>query len=180
MASEYNRDEYAQRLNEIKKYHIWNKTLSPHERARNRRILKRIMYDYKHHESYVPCVYLYDTLKNFYNSNKNQLSDLKKDKIKDILHTINDYIRIHKRKERIFGDHNQKIGDCVIKQNLFERFLKTLDSQVLGDIFIRERMDKLSDSVRPRQFKSVVHLWKKFLRFLRVGKHGKKSNFGRI
>ena len=180
MASEYNRDEYAQRRNEIKKYDIWNKTLSPHERARNRRILERIMYDYKHHESYVPCVYLYDTLKNFYNSNKNQLSDLKKDKIKHILHTINDYIRIHKRKERIFRDHNQKIGDCVIKQNLFERFLKTLDSQVLGDIFIRESMDELSDSMRPRNHRSIVRVWKKFLRFLCVGKYGKKSKLGEI
>ena len=180
MPSEYNNNEWRQTMRKIGEYRDWTKNLSDHERERNHRIFRKIKYDFMKHKSYVPCVYLYDVLKNFFDSNETQLSDSKKDKLRKILHEIKKYIRIHTKKEQEYGKKKQKIGACVIQKYDFENFIKTLNSHVLNDIFIRERMDRLSNSTRPRAYKSIVHVWKKFLRFLRVGKHGKKSNFGKI
>ena len=171
--------EMQRALKEIREYSDWTKNLSHYEKERNNRVLRKIKYNIN--KSYASCDYLYRTLDEFYESNKKHLSDSSVDKIKRILHEINERKRVHARKKQHYG--NENIGDCIVTKHNFEKYIRTLNSDVLHDIFthdIRHSMDRLSDSKRSRKHRSVVRVWKKFLRFLRVGKHGKKSKFGEM
>ena len=177
--------EFQQQVfKELRDYSDWFKSLSEYEKARNNLVLRKINYNIK--KSYASCDYLFKTLHEFYEKNKKKFSDSSKKKIKQILNEIDARKQDHMRKKKQYI--NENIGDCIVTRHNFEKYIKTLNSDVLYDIFardIRKSMDKLSDSKRSRnkhkhRHRSLVHVWKKFLRFLRVGKHGKKSNFGRI
>ena len=177
--------EFQQQVfKELRDYSHWFKNLSEYEKARNNRVLRKIKYNIN--KSYASCDYLFQTLHAFYEENKKKLSDSSKMKIEQILHEIDARKRDHMRKKEKY--RNENIGDCIVTRHNFEKYIKTLNSDVLYDIFerdIRTSMDKLSDSKRSHnkhkhRHRSLVHVWKKFLRFLRVGKHGKKSKFGEI
>jgi len=177
--------EFQQQVfKELRDYSHWFKSLSEYEKERNNRVLRKINYNIK--KSYASCDYLHKTLHEFYEKNKKKLSDSSKMKIEQILKEIDARKRDHMRKKEKY--RNENIGDCIVTRHNFEKYIKTLNSDVLYDIFardIRTSMDELSDSKRSHnkhkhRHRSLVHVWKKFLRFLRVGKHGKKSKFGRI